>query len=86
MIRRRKFNEIDAENLANELADKPYGFKARKEIKKADSDFTRTSISIPLAMLEDLENLALKNKRSGENLKTVSAIIRAAVYNFISNK
>ena len=51
MIRRRKFNEIDAENLANELADKPYGFKARKEIKKADSDFTRTSISIPLAML-----------------------------------
>lgn len=86
MIRKRNFNEIDAENLANELADKPYGAKFEKDNKKVQDDFTRTSISIPLSMLEDLENLAIKNKRSGKKLKTVSAIIRAAVYNFISNK
>lgn len=84
MIRKRNFSEVDAENLANELADKPYG-KSKKNTDKIQDEFTRTSISIPLSMLEELENLALRNKRSGKNLKTVSAIVRAAVYNFISN-
>ena len=61
--------------LADELADKPYG-----DDKKPDDDpLIRTSITLPRSMLTRLEDQALHNKRSGSELKSVSAIIRDAV-------
>lgn len=60
--------------LADELADKPYGDK-----KPDDDPLIRTSITLPRSMLTRLEDQALHNKRSGSELKSVSAIIRDAV-------
>lgn len=61
--------------LADELADKGYG----DERKINDDPLVRTSITIPRSMLIWLEDEATKNKRSGSDLKSVSAIIRAAI-------
>lgn len=63
------------DRLADELADKAYG-----DEKKTDDDpLIRTSITIPRSMLIWLEDEATKNKRSGTEPKSVSAIIRAAI-------
>lgn len=61
------------ENLANELADKPYGEK------KKDVSVIRTTISLPSSMLFYLEDLAKNNKRNKIELRSVSAIIRDCV-------
>lgn len=66
----------DISRLADELADKAYG-----DVKKQSSDdpLVRTTITIPRSMLTSLEDKALLNKRNGDDQKSVSAIIRAAV-------
>ena len=60
------------ENLANELADKPYG-------SKIEDDIARTTISLPASLLFKLEDMAINNKRKKDNLKSVSAIIRDCI-------
>ncbi|GBL01864.1 hypothetical protein VH1709_contig00082-0002 [Vibrio harveyi] len=64
------------DNLANELSEKPYG--ATKEVTKV-----RTTISLDADILEKLEDFAKKNKREKGSLKSVSAIARAAIDDFI---
>ena len=59
------------ENLAIELADKPYGEKNNK--------LTRTTISLPENILLFIEDMAIKNKRSKKPLKSVSAIVRDCI-------
>ena len=66
------------EVLANELADKPYGDKLIKE-----DNMIRTTITLPAYMLHELEDLARKNKRTDEELKSVSAIIRNSIKNIL---
>ncbi len=63
----------EAEALARQLADRPYG-----QEKKVD-DLVRTSFTLPKALLTELEDEALANKRSGREPKSVSAIIREAL-------
>ena len=72
-------SEKDVSRLAKELADKAYG----DEKKVSDDPLVRTSITIPQSMLNNLEDTALKNKRKGADLKSVSAIVRAAVDAYI---
>jgi len=81
----REIDPKEADKLANELADKPYGSKPR-EVEQELEKLTRTSISIPATLQEQVEDLALRNKRSGAELRTVSAIVRAALEQFINNK
>lgn len=74
-----------AEALANKLADKPYGSPERTEQEKQ----CRTTISLGEKMLVTVEDIALKNKRSGRDPKNVSAIVREALelyLNQTSNK
>lgn len=61
------------ENLANELADRPYG--------KIDQDntITRTTITLPTSVFFQLEDMAKLNKRKKDNLRSVSAIIRNCI-------
>jgi hypothetical protein len=80
--------EEEAEQLANELADKVYG-----QPKKTESMQTKKSeplspsiekakpigISLPPTMIEKLQDTALKNKRSDAEHKTVSALILDAL-------
>ena len=69
------------ENLADELADKPYG-----KNNSLDNKIIRTTITLPAYMLHKLEDIALKNKRETKELKSVSAIIRSSITKyFISN-
>ncbi|WP_341791753.1 hypothetical protein [Rickettsia endosymbiont of Gonocerus acuteangulatus] len=58
------------ENLAKELADKPYGYA------KEEDSLVRTTISLPSSVLFKLEELSRHNKRTKSSLKSVSAIIR----------
>lgn len=66
-----------ADELAKQLADKPYGGKAilPDEVKKAKP----ISISLPPELIEQLEDRVRHNKRSGTGPKTISAIIRESL-------
>jgi hypothetical protein len=73
-IKKRISNTIDRkaiENLANELADKPYG--------QTHDTLSRTTITLPASVLLKLEDMARDNKRKKNNLKSVSAIIRDCI-------
>lgn len=61
------------ENLAKQLADKPYGEE------KKDSTLVRTTITLPSSVLFSLEDIATTNKRKKRELKSVSAIIRDCI-------
>ena len=78
-IKKRIINNITdklaIENIANELADRPYG-----EIKKDDS-ITRITISLPTSILFKLEDIAKDNKRKKNDFRSVSAIIRDCIKN-----
>ena len=84
-IKMREVDPKEADKLANELADKPYGSKPR-DVEQDVEKLTRTSISIPVTLQEQVEDLALRNKRAGAELRTVSAIVKVALEQFISNK
>ncbi|ACR47946.1 MAG: hypothetical protein ACEY3D_00185 [Rickettsia sp.] len=66
------------ENLANELADKPYGTKQEKDY------IVRTTISLPASVLFKLEDIARNNKRAKSKLKSVSAILRDCIKNTLN--
>ncbi|MBW5416302.1 ribbon-helix-helix domain-containing protein [Pseudomonas sp. MAG002Y] len=67
----------EADALARQLADKPYGEKMRasESVKKAKP----LSISLPPDMIEQLEDTVRDNKRSGSGSRTISALIREAL-------
>lgn len=64
----------DADRLADQLADKPYGSDP-----KVKDTLRRTSISLPESMLHRCEELAFENKRSGKQPRSVSAIVLEAL-------
>lgn len=66
----------EAEKLANEIADKPYG-KASPESN--NEEMTTTSFALPTSVLYALEDIAKNNKRAGIEPKNVSALIREAI-------
>ena len=74
MVIKKRNNTIDklaAEDLANELADKPYGQK--------QDNIARATISLPTSVLFKLEDMAIRNKREKNDLRSVSAIIRECI-------
>lgn len=64
-----------ADKLADAIADKPYGGVKPAPEAKAQN----VSISLPPALIVKLQDAAMANKRSGSDLKTVSAIIKDAL-------
>lgn len=73
--KRSKATEKQAQALADEIADKPYGSK------KDNDKMVNTSITLPQLLLNKLEDQAFANKRKGIEPKSVSAIIRDALNN-----
>lgn len=67
----------NADALANQLADRPYGEK--KALPAIQETTARTTISLPKSLLRELEDRALDNKRAGIEPKNVSAMIRNAL-------
>lgn len=78
-IKKRGIDDKAVEKLANELADKPYGDALNQDKEPT----VRTSLSLPVSMQEALEDMALANKRAGLNLRTVSAIAREAINDYL---
>lgn len=64
-------NKKAIEDLANELADKPYG--------QSYDTLARTTITLPASVLLKIEDIARANKRKKHNLKSVSAIVRDCI-------
>ena len=68
--------------FADELSDRTYG-----EDKKKKNEMVRTSISLDRDLMNEVEDLALKNKRMKRDPKSFSAIVREALTSYlISNK
>jgi len=63
-----------ADNLADELADRTYG-------KEKDYQ-ARTTIALPKSLLSQLELKAFQNKQNGVEPKSVSALVRQALTEF----
>ncbi len=72
-----KHKEI--EQIANELADKPYGEKMSQK-----DELVRTTITIPSSLLFTLEDIARNNKRKNGELKSVSAIVRYSIERYLN--
>jgi hypothetical protein len=68
--------------MAEDLADKPYG---SFEVKKIDNSQVRTTITLQKDVLYVLEDIAMHNKRDGKNLRSVSAIIRDCLEQYLKN-
>ena len=69
-----------ADKLADELADRPYsGGKKEKESKI----MRKVSFEIDEIQYEELEDIAIKNKRAKFPLKTISDLLRLAVNDFL---
>ena len=79
---RRIVTEAEADALANRLADRPYGDE-KVAAEPAPEILTRTTISLPQNTLREIEDLALHNKRIGIAPKSVSAIIRDALDEYL---
>lgn len=71
------------QKLADELADKPYGPNVQ-EIPSSVEENSRITIVLPKKMLFMLEDEAMKNKRDGHELRSVSAIIRSCLQKYFS--
>lgn len=80
-IKKRTPNSTEVDKLANELADKPYGGEP-----EPGERLVRTSLSLPASMHETLEDMAIRNKRAGSESRTVSAIVREAITQYLKKK
>ena len=65
----------DVDSLTHALADRAY----RGSEQKSESAMRPITVSLPIWMIVERENVAVKNKRSGCAGGRVSALIRRAV-------
>jgi alpha-amylase/alpha-mannosidase (GH57 family) len=63
-----------AKHVADVMAERPYG-----GVKEVAQKAENISISLPPSMVEKLQDTARANKRGGDGLKSVSAIVRNAL-------
>ena len=78
MVLKKRNSGIDklaVENLANELADKPYD--------QEQDNIVRTTITLPESVLYKLEDMAIRNKRQKKGLRSVSALIRESIKSYL---
>ncbi len=68
-----------ADNLANELADKPYGSKSNQQ----DEPIERLTVALPVSLYDEIESLAKKRRRAKEEDRSMSAIAREAIREYL---
>lgn len=69
------------DEFVNSMADKPYGAAPVKPAEK--EEITSISITLPVSMRDELDMLALKRKREKAENRTVSAIVREALEQYL---
>ncbi len=67
-----------ADNLADELADKPYGSKSTQ-----DEPIERLTVALPVSLYDEIESLAKKRRRAKEEDRSMSAIAREAIREYL---
>lgn len=91
-VRRAPATEAEVEALAQRLADRPYGQENEAagvvpaepvEPAHQDEQMIRTTVSWPLSIQRQVEDLALANKRSGNGPKSTSALMRVAMERYL---
>ncbi len=88
-VRRAPVTEAEVEALAQRLADRPYGQENEAtgvtpvEPAHQDEQMIRTTVSWPLSIQRQVEDLALANKRSGNGPKSTSALMRVAMERYL---
>lgn len=78
--------DIEIEQLAESLADKPYGAPAMPSDisnSKSPEKLERVTITMPTSTRIQLEDMAMARRRAGEPNKSVSAIIREALESYL---
>lgn len=76
MVKARVRNDAPSEKALEKFA-------AGAEGVKQNVSLSRTTISLPSDLMEKVEDHARENKRSGEDNRTVSAVVRAALELYI---
>lgn len=72
----------DAANaLADALADKPYG--ENKVLPEQEESIERLTIAMPISLYDELEALAKKRKRAKAEQRSMSAIAREAIKEYL---
>ena len=83
----RKKPDIDhqeAAALADELSDRPYGSKKPEAVE--EEPLERITFTMPLSMYEELESLARKRKRAKAISRSMAAIARDAVREYLDKQ
>ncbi|MFK0573315.1 hypothetical protein [Endozoicomonas sp.] len=70
-----------AEALADEMADKPYGSK--KPVPAEDEPLERITFTMAVSMYDEMEVLAKKRKRAKADCRSMAAIAREAVREYL---
>ena len=71
-----------ADAIADALADKPYGDVARTGKEQVEA-IERLTIALPESLYDELEMLAKKRKRSKADYRSMSAIAREAIAEYL---
>lgn len=78
-----------AEQLANEISDKPYGNEPTSDTVPVEPEVVvdhieRLTVGIPASMYDDLQSMARRNRRDKKkDLRSMSAIARSAFTDFL---
>ena len=81
--KKKSVNSDAAEALADALADKPYG--KDKVPTEQEEPIERLTIAMPVGLYDELEILAKKRKRSKAEHRSMSAIAREAIKEYLRN-
>jgi uncharacterized membrane protein len=76
----------EADLLAKRLADKPYSDSSQQSLSPVQEKITRTTISLPESLQRQCEDIVIQNKRNGTDPKNVSALIRAALEEYLKSQ
>ena len=79
MVKKRVRNELTKEQI-EAFAEQAEGVKPTN---KTTEGISRTTISLPKSLLTEIELQAFKNKQSGVEPKSVSALIREALQSYM---
>ena len=80
----KQIEEKEIDQLADKLADKPYGQDAEIIISPSET-LERITITVPQNLRYDLEEVALKRKRIKKKNASISAIIREALQEYMQH-
>ena len=75
---KKKVDPKVAEALADSLADKPYG-----KPQPVEEVIERLTIALPVSLYDDLEKLAKARKRAKAGNRSMSAIAREAIREYL---